>query len=441
MPAPAAPPGGVAPAREVTLTSAAALVVGQVIAVGIFLTPGTMIRTLASPFWILVVWTVMGAMAVSGALCYGALAARYPQSGGGYVYLRETYGPRVAFLYGWKCLLVMDPGITAALATGFASYVSYLLPLGGAARRAVAIAAIAVLALVHVIGVRPGARLLTSLSALKIALIVGLVIAAFASPSGGWGHFTPFVTRQLEDPPLVGALAGALVAAFFSFGGWWEVTKLTGEVRDAARTVPRALRLGLLAVTALYVAATLAFIYVIPIDAVRPGEAFVAQVGEAILGPPGAAVVAAVVLVCVLGSLGTLLMVAPRLYVAMAKDRLFPSAAAALSPRFGTPARAIALQAVLASVLVVLGSFDTIVAYFVFITVAFIMLTVASVFVLQRRDPGFRVPGAPWTPLLFLSLGALLLALLMMSNPFQAAMGLAIVAVGIPVYGVIAGRL
>lgn len=425
--------------RELTLTSAVALVIGQVIAVGIFLTPGTMIRTVGSPFWILVVWGVMGVMAVSGAVCYGALAARYPQAGGGYVYLREVYGPRVAFLYGWKCLLVMDPGITAALATGFASYASYLVPLAGPARRGVAIAAIVALALVHVVGVRPGARVLTALSALKIALIVGLILAALASPSGAWTHFTPFLARRVEEPPLMGALAGALVAAFFSFGGWWEVTKIAGEVRDAPRTLPRALWIGLGAITVLYVASTLAFIYVIPIDGVRSGEAFVAQVGEAILGPAGAAVVAGVVLVCVLGSLGTLLMVAPRLYFAMAQDGLFPAAAAAVSPRFGTPARAILIQAVLASVLVALGTFDTIVAYFVFITVAFIMLTVASVFTLQRRDPGFHVPANPWPPLVFLFVGALLLVLLALNSPFQAALGVAIVAAGVPVYDRVAG--
>ena len=131
--------------RELTLPAAAALVVGQVIAVGIFLTPGTIIRTLASPLWVLLIWAVMGGMAICGALCYGALAARYPEAGGGYVYLREAYGPRVAFLYGWKCLLIMDPGITAALATGFAALRRATSCRSACRRRAlVAIAAIVV---------------------------------------------------------------------------------------------------------------------------------------------------------------------------------------------------------------------------------------------------------------------------------------------------------
>ena len=199
-------------ARELTVRSATALVVGQVIAVGIFLTPGTIIRTLASPLWVLIVWAVIGGMALCGALCYGALAARYPDAGGGYVYLREAFGAQVAFLYGWKCFLVMDPGITAALAWGVASYVGFMVPLGPLGLRAVAIAAIVGLAAVHIAGIRPGTRVLAGLAMLKLALIGGLVCVAFASAAGSWQHFEPFAARRPGAPPLGPALAGALVA-------------------------------------------------------------------------------------------------------------------------------------------------------------------------------------------------------------------------------------
>jgi APA family basic amino acid/polyamine antiporter len=145
--------------RQLGLGSATAAVVGEVIAVGIFLTPAGMAKALGSPFWILAVWLAMGAMVLCGALCYGELAARYPQAGGGYVYLREAFGPQVAFLYGWMCFLVMDPGITAALAWGFASYLGFIVPLGPMALRVVAISAILTLAAVHAIGIRPGTRL------------------------------------------------------------------------------------------------------------------------------------------------------------------------------------------------------------------------------------------------------------------------------------------
>jgi basic amino acid/polyamine antiporter, APA family len=427
-------------ARELSLSAAAALVVGQVIAVGIFLTPGTIIRTLASPFWVLVAWGLIGAMAVCGALCYGALAARFPHAGGGYVYLREAFGPRVAFLYGWKCFLVMDPGITAALAMGFAAYVGAIVPVGAMPARMVAVGAIALLAVVHVLGVKPGTTLLTTLAVLKLGLVAGLAALAFASPAGRWEHFVPFVERRPGAPAFAGALAGALVAAFFSFGGWWEVTKIAGEVRNPARTVPRALWLGLATVTLVYVTLTLAFVFVLPIEQVGPGEAFVAQIGTVLLGAGGGAVVAGVVAASVAGSLGAMLLLAPRVYFAMARDGLFPAAAAAVHPRFGTPARAIAAQAALASLLVLLGTFDAIVAYFIFVTVAFIALTVGAVFVLRRRDPTLHVPGHPWTAVVFLGMVAGLLVLLLLNNPLQAALGVAIVAFGVPVYAVIGRR-
>src|ERR1700754_2138332 len=145
--------------RQIGLRTAAALVVGEVIAVGIFLTPAGMAKQLGSPMWLLVVWLAVGAMSLCGALCYGELAARYPEAGGGYVYLREAYGPRLAFLYGWKSFLVMDPGITAALGVGLASYAGYIIPLAPLSAKAVALAAIWTLAAANIIGLRLGAAL------------------------------------------------------------------------------------------------------------------------------------------------------------------------------------------------------------------------------------------------------------------------------------------
>ncbi|HTI65872.1 MAG TPA: amino acid permease [Gemmatimonadaceae bacterium] len=420
--------------REVGVVGATALVVGHVIAVGIFLTPGAIIRTIASPLGVMLLWSAMGALAICGALCYGALAARYPEAGGGYVYLREVYGPSVAFLYGWQCLLIMDPGITAALATGFAKYVDALVPLGDLSLRLVAIAAIGTFAIVHIGGVRIGARVLNGVSFLKVALVAALMVGALASTEGSWSHFEPLVARRDGAMPLGGAAAGGFVAAFFSFGGWWEVTRIAGEVRQPSRNVPRALLFGLLIVTVVYTTLTIAFLYLVPIERVSEGQAFATQIGQAIMGRGGGTMVALVVIVCVLGSMAALQMMAPRTYFAMARDGALPSAIAVIDPRFGTPMRAIATQAALASIMVAVGTFETIVAYFVFVAVVFLTATVASVFVLRRRDPAFHVPGYPLTPSAFVAMGVMLLALLLASNPFQAVLGIGLVALAIPVY-------
>ncbi len=425
--------------RHLGVAAVTALVIGEVVAIGIFLTPATMARTVGSPLWLLVVWLVMGAMALSGALCYGALAARFPEAGGGYVYLRETYGPLVAFLYGWKCLLVMDPGITAALAVGLAGYVGYAFGVSGAVLKAVAVGAILILAALSVVGIRFGAGVIQWLTALKLGALGLIAILALALGAGSWSHFVPFVAQRAGSDPLPGALAPALVGAFFAFGGWWEIAKLGGEAQDPARTLPRALALGVAAVTVVYILTSAVFLYLVPLERVTSGETFAAQAGEALFGPAGGRVFAAIVILAVLGSLLALLMALPRVYYAMARDGVFFKSVAMLHPRFGTPTRAVAIQATLACVLVLLGTFQQILSYFIFVTVLFLALTVGGLAILRRREgPGgpaaYPTPGYPLTPSLFLVLVAILLVLLAGHNPLQAALGVAIVALGAPVY-------
>lgn len=423
--------------RQIGLRTATALVVGEVIAVGIFLTPASMAKLLGSPFWLLVVWLVMGAMAACGALCYGELAARYPEAGGGYVYLREAYGRPVAFLYGWMAMLVMDPGLTAALAVGMASYAGYMLNFSPTGIKTVAIGTIALLAAVNMVGVRLGAWLMRWLTFLKLGLLLLILLWGVGFHLGDWSNLTPFVVRRAGSALLMEALAGGMVAAFFSFGGWWDVTKLAGEMRDPQRTLPRALISGVVIVTLVYVLTSAVFLYLVPLDAVSSGETFAAQAGEVLFGKAGGQVFSVIVVVAVLGSLAALIMSAPRVYFAMARDGLFIPAAAALHPRFDTPARAIGLQALLATVLVALGSFNQIISYFIFVVVIFIALTIAALFILRRKEPnrvGYLTPGYPVTPVIFLLLVGLLLLLLGSSNPKQSFLGVAVVALGIPVY-------
>ena len=401
--------------------------------VGIFLTPAGMARGLASPALVFLVWVFMGGTAFCGALSLGELAARYPEAGGNYVYLREAHGPALAFLYGWKCLLVMDPGLTAALATGIGAYAQATLPW--AAPKPVALVAIGLCAAANLLGLRLAGAIGHGLALAKIALLAGLVAWGFASGAGELSHFVPFVARRAGAGPLVPARAGALVMAFFSFGGWWEAAKLAGEVRDPGRTLPRALALGVAAVTLLYVAVSAVFVYLVPIATQPSDETFAAQAGHALFGSSGGRALSALVVVFVSSALFAFMTFAPRLYYAMARDGAAPRFAAWTHPRTGTPVLAIALQAALAGLLVALGSFDTIVAYFVFVTVAFLALTVAGLYRLPRPGPGaYRVPGWPVTPLVFLGMLLVTLALLAASNPRQALLGTAVVAAGVPVY-------
>ena len=419
--------------RQIGLSTAAALVVGGTVGVGIFLSPAGMARSLASPALVFAVWGFMGTAAFCGALSFGELAARYPQAGGSYVYLRAAYGPAVAFLYGWKCLLIMDPGLTAALAVGLGAQTAAAVP--GLPPRGVGLAAILLIAAANTVGVRFASKLGHALALAKIALLLALVAWGFASGAGELGHFVPFAERRPGAPPLVPALAGALVLAFFSFGGWWEAAKLAGEVREPQRSLPRALALGVGTVTLLYAAVSAVFLYLVPLDRASSPESFTAEAGRALFGASGGRVLSALVAIFVLGTLVAVMTFAPRLYYAMARDGAAPAFAGRIHPRTGAPVRAIALQAVLAGILVILGTFDTIVAYFVFATVAFLALTVAGLYRLPPPStPAHRVPGWPVTPLVFLAMLLLMLVLLAAGSPLQAALGVAVVAAGAPVY-------
>ncbi|HEY6548451.1 MAG TPA: amino acid permease, partial [Vicinamibacteria bacterium] len=285
-----------------------------------FLTPAEMAQGLGASGLVYAMWLLAGFMALTGALCYGELSARFPEAGGAYVYLREAWGEPVAFLYGWKCLLVMDPGITAALAAGLSDYVAYLMPLGPAGRKAVAIAAILILAAVTALGTRLAANALVVITALKLGVLAVIVVLGFASGQAEASQFLPSLARYEGAPALLPALAGGFVSAFFSFGGWWEAARMAGEVRDPERTLPRAFVLGIAIVTVVYVLTTAVFLGLGPLSESGSAGAFAARVGERLFGQAGGTVLALAVVVSVLGSLAAVMLMTPRVYVALARD-------------------------------------------------------------------------------------------------------------------------
>jgi APA family basic amino acid/polyamine antiporter len=433
-----APAANVGLQRQLGLASATAAVAGESIAVGIFLTPAGMAKSLGSPLWLLAVWIAVGILTVCGALCYGELAARFPRDGGIYVYLSETCGRRVAFLYGWMCLLVLDPGLTAALAVGLASYVAYIFPSSALVIKFIGIGVIWALCVLNMLSIRVSAGLLRWTTWLKLGVLSLLVVWAFAWRLGSWSNFVPFVAQRPGSLSLVPALGAGMVGAFFSFGGWWDVSKIAGEVRDPGRNLPRAMLLGVLIVTAIYILVSAAFLYLVPLGRVTSDETFVAQAGAVLFGRAGGVVFAGIVVVCVLSSLAAIIMSAPRVYYAMAQDGLFLRMVARTHPRFGTPANAIFIQGLVASVLVSIGSFQQIISYFIFVAVVFLTLTGAGLIIVrsshQETPPAFLTPAYPLPLAVFLVLMSLLLALLVLHSPREALLGTVVVLAGLPVY-------
>jgi APA family basic amino acid/polyamine antiporter len=420
-----------------------ALVIGHTTGIGIFLTPAQLIGARASPALTLGLWFAVGAVVVAGAWTFGELASRYPRAGGLYVYLDEAWGRRVAFLYGWQCLLVMDPGIIAALALGLSEYLAILFPAIRGHETACALSLIWLLALIQIAGLKLSSRALNVLTAGKILAFIVFVACAFAIGSGAWEHLVPFAAHRPDSPPLHVALALALTGTFYSYGGFWEASRVAGEVRDVQRDLPRALALGVAAVTVIYLAITLAFLYLVPAEEASSAAAFAERAGQAVWGRSGPAALASIVLLSGVPSMMALLFMAPRLYLAMSEDGLFPHALSTLTASKKAPWRATAVLAAIASLYVVSGSFGKILAVFLCTAFVFLALAAAGLFVLRRRDPRvakFSVPGYPVTPLLFVVLTLAAVGMIAAGRPWQALLGLGLVLAGWPVYGLVAGR-
>ncbi len=292
-------------------------------------------------------------------------------------------------------------------------------------------------------GLRPSVRALGLLTSWKVVALLAVPAFALISGNGRFAHFEPFLDRRPGAPPLGGALAAGLVGVFFSFGGFWEASRLAGEIRVRDRALPRALAAGTAAVTLIYVLTTAAFLYLVPAEQARDGAAFARLAGEALFGRLGPAVLSGIVVLSAAASGLALLLMAPRVYVAMSRDDLFPASLAATSASTGAPVRATALLAAIASVYVLSGSFEQILALFLCPALAFVALAAAGIFRLRRRDeaaPGFRCPGYPATPVLFIALVLAVAAIVAIAHPLPALAGLALAALGLPAHRVFSRR-
>jgi APA family basic amino acid/polyamine antiporter len=416
------------------------MIVAEVMGVGIFLTPAGMARTLGSPAWVLGIWAVMGLLSAAGALCYAELGSRFPEAGGGYVFLREAFGERAAFVYGWMALLVMDPGLTAALGVGLAQYLLVLIGAPASLVPLVAIASIITLAAVSVISVETSARALRWTAVAKLATIAALVVLVMVRGDGIGAAGA--VARAPSVPPLP-VLAGALMGAFFAFGGWWDLGKMSEEIVDPRRTLPLALVGGIVVVTIVYAGLSVAFMHAVQGHAPATDEAFVSALGGALFGEPAAKLLAAAVVVAVAGSLAAVLLGAPRVYLAMARSGVFPKALVTFHPTRQSAARATVVQVTLACLLVTIGTFDQILGYFIPAAVFFLGLSAAAILVLPRPRADADVFRAPWHPLpiiVFLLLVVAMIVFFTVGRPVQTLIGAVVVALGIPVAWVVVRR-
>jgi len=431
--------------RSLRLFSATFSVVGGIIGAGIFVSPSVVAERVGSGGMTLAVWVLGGLVALAGAFCFAELGARLPRAGGGYVYLREAFGALPAFLYGWALLLVIATGATAAVAVTFARYVIPLAGLPAGAERPLAVGAIAVLAALNIVGVRPAAYTQNVFTLLKLAALALVIIAGvLLTPSVPVGPGpSPSVVVGMGAVGWwgVGAAVGtALVPVLFTYGGWQQTNFIAEEIVDAPRTLPRALVLGVAMVVAVYVLANAAYLRALGAAGLAASAAPAADTLEATWGGMGRRIISAGIAASTFGFLSLVMLVTPRVFQAMAADGLFFETVARLHPRYRTPVPAVAIQAGWAIALTLTGTYAELLDYVVFGDWIFFGLAAATVFVHRARErpgavaPGFRVPAYRLVAGFFVAVAAFVVVSAVRAGPGNAAKGAALIGAGIPVY-------
>ena len=419
-------------ARRLGLFDATMLVMGGIIGSGIFVTPAEVARHVGTPLLIVGVWILGGLVALAASFVYAELAARRPEVGGQYAYLRDAYGPMPAFLYGWALLLVIQSGGMAAVAITFARYFADLVqvPL---ADSVVAVAVLALLTLINCMGVRSGSNVQSSLMVLKILAIVALVLAGLMFAPGATGQAAPVTSESVSTFAAIGA---AMTPVMFSYGGWQTSSFVAGEMRDPQRDLARGLLLGVAGVVLLYTLVALVCVHALGPAGLAASKTPATDVMRLALGQKGATFIAIGVAISTLGFLSQGMLTAPRVYFAMAEDRLFFDSVAKVSPRTRVPIVAIVLQGAAAAVIAVSGTFGQILSYVVSVDFIFFGLTGAALFVFRRRDPdqkvAFKVPGNPFTTGFFVLACWAVVVATVVNDTRNSLIGYAILAAGVP---------
>lgn len=423
--------------RSIGTWQATAMVAGTIIGASIFVQPSVITAQVPSLGAVTAVWIVAGILTLFGALVTAELASAFPQTGGVYVFLREAFSPALGFLWAWAMFWSMHSGIIAAIAVIFATYMGRFVELSPTGVRGVAILAILALSAINYVGVRHGSRLQTAFTIGKVVAIVGIVVIGYAFAPAAPGVMDAAVAPVAAGLPSFADFALALVAGLFAFGGWHMVTYAAGETVAPERTIPRALLLGTVIVTLCYVALNAVYFRVLPLETVASSQRVAADAAEVVMGAPGAVAVSALVVFSTFGALSGIVLAGPRVYYSMARDGLLFRWVGEAHPRFRTPHRAIILQAIWASVLVATGTYRALFTRVVYTEWIFFGLMAIGLVMLRRREgyaPRYRVWGYPALPIVFALASGAIVVNQIVSDPAESATGLAIVAVGLPIY-------
>jgi APA family basic amino acid/polyamine antiporter len=444
--------------RKLGLFDSTMVMVGIIIGSGIFLTTGIMAKSIPSGGLILLAWLVGGLLTLAGALTYAELGAAMPEAGGQYVYLREAYGPMAGFLFGWILFLVYMTGGIAALALAFAEYTGYFFPSLGteniilnldvplfqssfhytlSAGQIVGVGVILLLSIFNFIGVGLGKLIQNVFTVIKIGILAAIIIFGLAIGKGTSPDLS-LNPMGMDFGSLLIGFGVSLVAIAWAFDGWNNVNFVAGEIKNPKRNLPMALIIGTLGTTFLYVLVNYVYLYALPIQETIGVLRIAEKATGALFGSSTGGLISALVIVSVFGALNGSILVGPRVYYAMAKDGLFFRKVAHVHPRFRTPGFSILIQAIWASLLTLLGTFEQILTFAMFIAILFWIAATASVFTLRKKRPDLPRPyktwGFPIVPAIFIIASTGILLNTLMEKPVEALTGLLLTVLGIPTY-------
>ena len=444
--------------RQLGLFDSTMIMVGIVIGSGIFVSTGIMAASIPSLSLMLVAWIAGGLFTLAGAFTYAELGAAMPKAGGQYVYLREAFGDLTAFLFGWVTFFVYLAGGIAGLAAAFAEYfgrfvpslstarilasfdlsvVGFEIPFSLSAGQLVGVAVIALLSVVNYLRVSFGSGLQNVLTVIKIGTLLALVVGGFALGNVADIDLSINPTGASAGALLTG-FGLALVAVFWAFDGWNNVTYVAGEIRQPGRNIPRTLILGAVCVSGLYILVNLAYFSALGLEEMAGVVTVAEKATSALLGDSAGALVAAAVVVSIFGAINGSIIVGPRVYFAMARDGLFFKRVAEVSQKNGTPGFAILAQAIWTSVIVMSGTFDQILTFTMFVAIAFWILAAGAVFVLRKKRPDlprpYRTWGYPVVPAVFILASAGVMLSILIERPVESFAGIALTALGLPAY-------
>jgi amino acid transporter len=430
-------------ARRLGFWSAIGIVIGVTIGSGIFRTPASIASRVPDPTLMLGVWLAGGLISLAGALSVAELAASLPHTGGWYVYLREGWGRLAGFLFGWSELVLIRASANGAISTVFSEYllrsIGYDPSVYATAIGYVASAAIITAAIVNIRGVQLGALVAGASSVAKFAALAVLVVASLALGGGAGASAGNFAASA--GPVDAGMFGLALISVLWAYDGFADVSFAAGEVKNPQRTLPRAIVAGTLAIIGIYVAANVAYLYVSPVERIAASPLIAADTMQALFGRAGVAFVSVVVTISTFGALIAIMLSAPRIFFAMADDRLFFRKIASVHPRYGTPHVAIALSAALGVLFVLTRTFEQLADTFVLTIWPFYGLAIAGLYRLRRKRPDlprpYKVPGYPVVPAVFVAAVIYLVGNALIADPVWTGVTFAIVLAGVPVYLVV----